>query len=204
MYWRFIDNEDGDNDFLFSSATDDSDNGEISNVSVVDAPESEDEEEMEEHASYLANLQSMVYCIEVSVIYDDLHILHFGICWETRNTDGPAAKYYLTETDEYTKYLVNEFSAYNSIQGCNIPMDCYFISVSLGAWVLGNKFTIVGTIHHDRKRTPKEVKALNNWEVMSLLHLYHEESDKKNMIILSTMLEMFIQCMITQKGELML
>ena len=78
------------------------------------------------------------------------------------STDGPAAKYYLTETDEYTKHLVNEFSAYNSIQECNISMDRYFISVSLGAWVLGNKFTIVGTIHHGRKGTSKEVKALNN------------------------------------------
>ena len=31
------------------------------------------------------------------------------------STDGPAAKYYLTGTDKYTKYLVNKFSAYNSI-----------------------------------------------------------------------------------------
>ena len=46
---RFIDSDDGNNDLVFRSASDDSDNGEISNVTVVDAPESGDEEEMEEH-----------------------------------------------------------------------------------------------------------------------------------------------------------
>ena len=47
------------------------------------------------------------------------------------STDGPAAKHYLTGTNEYAKYLINEFSAYNSIQGCNISMERYFTSVSL-------------------------------------------------------------------------
>ena len=50
---RFIDNDDGDDDFVFSSASDDSDNGEISNVTVVNAPEPEDEEEMEENDELL-------------------------------------------------------------------------------------------------------------------------------------------------------
>ena len=50
---RFIDNDDGNNDFVFSSASDDSDNSEISNVTVVDASEPEDEEEMEEHDEFL-------------------------------------------------------------------------------------------------------------------------------------------------------
>ena len=81
---------------------------------------------------------------------------------KTGSTDGPAAKYYLTGTNKYTKYLVNEFSAYNSIQECNISMDRYFTSVSLAAWALENKFTIVGIMHHDRKAIPKKVKALND------------------------------------------
>ena len=50
---RFIDNDDGDNNFVFSCASNDSDNGEISNVTVVNAPESEDEEEMEENDELL-------------------------------------------------------------------------------------------------------------------------------------------------------
>ena len=42
---------------------------------------------------------------------------------------GNGAKFYITGTDEYTKYLVNELSRYTSIQGCNISMDRYFTSV---------------------------------------------------------------------------
>ena len=121
---------------------------------------------------------------------------------KSESADGPAAKFYLTGTDEYTKYLVNKFSAYNSIQGCNISMDRYFTSVCLAAWALENKFTIVGTMRHDRKEISKEVKALNDREEMSVLHVYHEEkkillvsyiekkkSGKKNVVILSTMHE---------------
>ena len=50
---RFIENDDGDDDFVFSSASNYSDNGEISNVTVVGAPEPEDEDEIEEHDEFL-------------------------------------------------------------------------------------------------------------------------------------------------------
>ena len=78
-------------------------------------------------------------------------------------------------------------------------MGRYFTSVLLAAWALENKFTIAGTMHPDRKGIPKEVKALNVREEMSVLHVYHEKkkimlfsyikkkSGKKNLIILSTM-----------------
>ena len=118
------------------------------------------------------------------------------------STDGPAANCYLTGTDEYTKYLVNVFSAYKSIQGCNISMDRYFTLISLAPWALENKFIIVETMPHDRKGISKEVKALNDREEKSILHVYYEEkkiilvsyidkrkSGKKNVIILSTMHE---------------
>ena len=48
-----MDHDDGDNDSVYSSASNDSDNGEISNVIAVDAPEPEDKEEMEEHVKLL-------------------------------------------------------------------------------------------------------------------------------------------------------
>ena len=104
--------------------------------------------------------------------------------------------------------------------------------MSLAAWALENKFTIAGTMRHDRKEILKEVKVLNDREEMSVLHVYHEEkkimlvsyidkkkSGKKNVIILSTMHEnvkvtkyqrkkpqvhIMYECMITQHGELML
>ena len=113
---------------------------------------------------------------------------------------GNGAKFYITGTDEYTKYLVNGLSRYTSIQGCNILMDPYLTSVFLAEWALQKKFTIVGTMRHDRKGIPKEVKAIGNREEKSVLYVYHKEknimlasyidkikSGKKNIIVLSTM-----------------
>ena len=59
---------------------------------------------------------------------------------------GETAKFHVTGTDEYTKYLVAEFNQYNSIQGSNTSMDRYFTSVTLAEWGLQNNFTIVGTM----------------------------------------------------------
>ena len=96
------------------------------------------------------------------------------------------------------KYLVNGLSCYTS--RCNISMDHYFMSVFLAEWALQKKFTIVGTMHHDRKGIPKEVKVIGNREEKSVLYVYHREknimlvsyidkkkSGKKNVIVLSTM-----------------
>ena len=113
---------------------------------------------------------------------------------------GNGATFYITGTDEYTKYLVNGLCRYTSIQGCNISMDRYFTSVFLAEWALQKKFTIVGTMRHDRKGIPKEVKAIGNREKKSVLYVYHKEknimlasyidkkkSGKKNVIVLWTM-----------------
>ena len=113
---------------------------------------------------------------------------------------GNRAKFYITGTDEYTKYLVNGLSCYTSIQGCNISMDRYFTLVFLAEWALQKKFTIVGTMRHDRKDIPKEVKVIGNKEKKSVLYVYHEEknimlasyidkkkSGKKNVIVVLTM-----------------
>ena len=113
---------------------------------------------------------------------------------------GNGAKFYITGTDEYTKYLVNGLSRYTSIQECNISMDRYFTSVFMAEWALQKKFTIVGTMRHDRKGIPKEVKVIGNREEKSVLYVYHKEknimltsyidkkkSGKKNFIVLSTM-----------------
>ena len=113
---------------------------------------------------------------------------------------GEPGKYYVTGTDEYTKYLVTEFNRFNSIMGCNISMDRYFTSVTLAEWALDEKFTIVGTMRHDRKGIPKEMKSLNDREEKSTIYAHHsnkeimlvsyidkKKSGKKNIISLTTM-----------------
>ena len=70
----------------------------------------------------------------------------------------------------------------------------------LAEWALQKKFTIVCTMHYDRKGIPKEVKVIGNREEKSVLYVYHKEknimlasyidkkkSGKKNAILLSTM-----------------
>ena len=72
--------------------------------------------------------------------------------------------------------------------------------MSLAEWDLEKKFTIVGTMRHDRKGIPKELKSVNDREEMSVLYVYHEEKDvmlvsyidkekwgKKNVIVITTM-----------------
>ena len=38
-------------------------------------------------------------------------------------TTGDTAKYYVMDSDEYTKYLGTKISKFNSVQGCNIAKD---------------------------------------------------------------------------------
>ena len=111
-----------------------------------------------------------------------------------------AAKFYVTGTDEYTKHLVTEFNQYNSFQDCSISMDWYFNSVTLPEWGLQNNFTIVGTMQHNRKGIPNELKAIADRDEKSALSVHCQENEmmlvsyidekksgKRNIIALTTM-----------------
>ena len=99
-----------------------------------------------------------------------------------------------------TKYLVQGFSDYNSIKGCNISMDQYFTSASVAEWATTNHFTIVGTMRLDRKGIPAEIKKLDGREEKSTLYAHQKDGDailvshvdkkksgKKSIVVLSTM-----------------
>ena len=138
--------------------------------------------------------------------------------------EGPAAKYYTIGTENYSKYLINGLSVYCNLQGINISMDPYFISVSLETWDFEKNITVVGTMEHDRKGIPKELKPVADREERSVMHVCNakekimvvsyidkKKSGKKNVIVLWTMhdnvkitsnqrWEPSVQkCMITQK-----
>ena len=108
---------------------------------------------MSSNNTTLANLQSTVYYIEVYAILLRLILTlrYVPYAGKPEVTEGPASKYYVTGMDEYIKYLVNETSKHNSIEGSNILMNRYFTSVSLAEWALEKKVTIVGTMRHNRK-----------------------------------------------------
>ena len=69
--------------------------------------------------------------------------------------------FYVSGTDKYTKYLVTETSKYNKLKGTDISMDRYFTtSVSVAKWALDvQSVTIVGTMRHDRRELPEELKC---------------------------------------------
>ena len=90
-------------------------------------------------------------------------------------TDDEANKYYVTGTDNYTKYLVNGFCKFDKIKGCNISMDRYFTSVPLAKWASKNNFTIVGTMRLDRIGLPNEIKTMEGRDEKSTKYLYQKE-----------------------------
>ena len=114
----------------------------------------------------------------------------------------PENKFYLTGTDKYTKYLVNNFLRYNKIAGRNISLDRYFTSVTLEKWRLEKRVSIIGTMRTDREEISKEMKELENHEEKLIKFCYSEDnkmlltsyvdkksSRKKNVRVLSTMHE---------------
>ena len=75
---------------------------------------------------------------------------------------GTPDKYYVTGTDKYTEYLVNnaiELGGMDCVKGRNISLDRYFTSMSIAEWCLKKNITITGTLKSDRKGIPKEMKA---------------------------------------------
>ena len=88
--------------------------------------------------------------------------------------DSPDKKY-ITGTDEYTKYLVNNFLRCNKLKGRNISLDHYFTSIKLAQWCLEKKIFIVGTMGTDRKGIPKEMKQLRDQEEKSTRYCHSKD-----------------------------
>ena len=82
-----------------------------------------------------------------------------------------ASKFYITGTDKYSKYLVENFNRFNSIKGCNISIDRYFTSITLADWATTKHFSIVGTMRVDRKGIPKEINSMEESEEKSTIYL---------------------------------
>ena len=119
---------------------------------------------------------------------------------EVLNRENLAISYYVTETDEYTKYLVNGFSTVANMSGCNICMDRYFTSVPLAQWCLERNITIVGTMRLDRKGIPAEIKNIDKHDEQSTFYVHGKDDDlmlvsyvdkkksgKKNVVVLTSL-----------------
>ena len=103
-----------------------------------------------------------LYCLlcDATVPYTYFSLPYAGKL-EVLNKENPATRsYYVTGTDEYTKYLVNGFFTIANMSRCNISMDRYFTSVPLAQWCLERNITIVGTMPLNWKGIPAEIKKI--------------------------------------------
>ena len=120
---------------------------------------------------------------------------------EVLNKENPATRsYYVTGTDEYTKYLVNGFFTIANMSRCNISMDRYFTSVPLAQWCLERNITIVSAMRQDSKGIPAEIKKIDKRDERSTSYVHNKDDDlmlvsyvdkkksrKKNMVVLTSM-----------------
>ena len=114
------------------------------------------------------------------------------------NGDGP---YYIDNTEQYVKYLVNETEKDISLHGRNISTDRLYTSIPLANWLLDRHITTVGTLNTNRIGIPDELKNTKDRNEFSVTcHLDESKKiylttysvrtkskGKKNVMVLSTM-----------------
>ena len=105
-----------------------------------------------------------------SSIYTYFTVPHNG------KPDSPDNEYYVTGTDEYTKYLVNNFLRYNKLKGRNISLDRHFTSITLAQWCLEKRISTVRTMRTDRKEMPKKMKESRDREEKPTKYCHSEDN----------------------------
>ena len=114
------------------------------------------------------------------------------------NGDGP---YYIENTEQYVKYLVNETEKDISLHGRNISTDRLYTSIPLANWLLDRHITTVGTLNTNRIGIPDELKNTKDRNEFSVTcHLDESKkiylttysvrtksNGKKSVMVLSTM-----------------
>lgn len=63
--------------------------------------------------------------------------------------NSESIKLYIAGTDEYAKLFAENLNWFPLIKGCNIPLNRYFLLISLADWATMKKFSVAGII---RKR----------------------------------------------------
>ena len=88
--------------------------------------------------------------------------------------EGLPDEYYVTSTDNYTKYLVMHTTKVGGtacLRGRNIALDQYFTSLSVAEWCLEKTITL----RSDCKGIPKEMKTDSGRESKSTKWCYNDE-----------------------------
>ncbi len=100
---------------------------------------------------------------------------YFSLPYAGKPEEG-ANEYYVTKTDNYTKYLVENtirIAGTASLRGRNISLDRYFTSLTIADWLLEKDITITGTLRKDRIGLPRELKIEAGREPKSTMWCYN-------------------------------
>ena len=81
-------------------------------------------------------------------------------------------------TEPIVHSLINKIEKQTKLQGRNISFDRFDTSISLAEWLLEKKITSIGTLQHNRKGIPPELKVTKGKEELSS-KIYWEKSEWK-------------------------
>ena len=113
----------------------------------------------------------------------------------------PGSKFYVTGTDNYTIYLVEntiQIGGKTVLRGKNISLDRYFTSLSIAEWLQERNISVTGTLRKDRiglpqemkteaGRTEKSTKWCYNGNMMLVSYADKKKKGTKVVLLLSTM-----------------
>lgn len=86
--------------------------------------------------------------------------------------------YHFKTTEEITLRLVDKVREMQDLQGRNITFDNLYTSIPLAEKLLDRKITLVGTMRHNRKGIPKEIKSLEGREANSSVVFWEKTTQK--------------------------
>ena len=92
----------------------------------------------------------------------EVQYTYFSLPYAGKPEEAPD-QYYVTGTDNYTKYLVDNvirIAGADSVKGRNISLDRYFTSMTIAEWCLERNITITGTMRKDRIGIPRELQKM--------------------------------------------
>ena len=120
----------------------------------------------------------MVYCSRVSMM-SELHRSYTYI--SSANAGKPKGtpnEFYFPGVQEITLNMIEIWGKVVRLKGINISMDRIYTNIPLAEKLLEMKITVIGTLQHNRRGLPAEIKTVEKREEQSYKMYYEEKKGK--------------------------
>ena len=139
------------------------------------------------------------------VLFKSLHSTRYAYTYQTHVCSGKLEEvtnesFYVQDTINYIKYLVEQLQKCHSLKSRNITMDKLYTSLEIADWLSARNITMVGTFQKNRVGIPPELKVVKDkaelsneiyWEVNGKYnissYILKTSKGKKASLMLSTM-----------------